>query len=153
MSTDLLRIFKTCFYCHHKSNRTDNGTEEQLLRVEDPGFTQTDFYYYHERCLRVVMNNPENNAKYLHAAIMIVNQINSDRERERQKQISLQVAINRARSLNSTLRGTLSDRTDELNKLLEQTNNALKQKLEIKNEQKQEHAKINKKFIKVFQNE
>jgi hypothetical protein len=63
-----LKILNKCFFCHSKQN---------LICIKHPGY-DTTYHYYHNECLKKVLNEPENYPEYVDTAIQIQDQINQD---------------------------------------------------------------------------
>lgn len=74
---DILRPFRSCFYCHKKDNL--------VQAVRHTAYEGTLRYYYHEECLKRVLCNPEDHAQYLDLALDIANCIEMKEAREERR--------------------------------------------------------------------
>jgi hypothetical protein len=107
---------------------------DRLLRVVHPGY-HTSFDYYHEDCLKKVLDSPESYPKFVDSAIQITDQLRKDEENQKERERSLQLSINRLKILKET---------EKLEKI--------KQSIEVVREIKKEVCTETSKFQKIFKN-
>ena len=88
---DVCTVFRRCCFCKCKGD---------LSRVAVGAYTGHDWYYFHDKCLKIVSDNPERNEKLIDMALEIQTEIFNIGEWARSRKKQLVSTVSKLKEMN-----------------------------------------------------